>query len=369
MTDVLEVFGHGGDLVTAAERFGVEAGRFVDFSANINPLGPPARVLEGLREALPQVVHYPDPGHRSFRSALAAKLNLPASWLLPTNGAAEAMALAILALEPKTVGIVTPCFSEYAQLSKQFGARVLACPGREERGFKPDEAELYRLFERADLVFVGSPNNPTGLLYEPDELLRMAGWTAETDTHLVVDEAFLDFVAEERQFTLAGRLSRFPRVLVMRSLTKMFAIPGLRLGYAVAVPALIERLREKQVSWSVNSLALAAGELCLEESAYAAKTRRLIAEERSYLSGVIGEELGWRVWPGEANFLLVRCPAGLTAAELQEMLGRRGILIRSCAMYPGLTPGDFRIAVRTRQENDRLLAALRDVWSERRERR
>jgi threonine-phosphate decarboxylase len=135
------------------------------------------------------------------------------------------------------------------------------------------------------------------------------------------------------------------------------------------VPALIERLREKQVSWSVTSLARAAGELCLEEADYEAKTRRLIAKERSYLSGAIAQELGWRVWPGEANFLLVRCPAQITAAELQELLGRRGILIRSCAMYPGLTPGDFRIAVRTRPENDRLLTALRDVWRERRERR
>lgn len=361
---LLEIYGHGGDLRTAAERFGLDTDAILDYSANINPLGPPQRVMEALGQALSAVIRYPDPAHRSFRQALAERLRLPEDFLLPANGAAEAMALAILALQPKKVGIAAPCFSEYGQLSGQFGAEVVACVGDPERDFKPGMEELFSLLEKTELVFIGSPNNPTGTLYQPGELLQLAAHANETGTYLVVDEAFLDFVAEEKQYTLADRLEEFPRVLLMRSMTKMFAIPGLRLGYAIAHPELIRRLREKQVSWSVNGLALLAGELCLQEAAYEEETRRLVKTERDFLmSGV--EELGWRTWPGEANFLLVRSAGNLDAATLQEEMGRRGILIRSCAMYAGLTAHDFRIAVRSRSENQRLLQAFREVAGQR----
>lgn len=363
--NVLETYGHGGDLLTASQRFGVKPGEFLDFSANINPLGMPERVRDMLLDSLSAVLRYPDPGHREFRQALAKRLGLPEAYLLPANGAAEAMALAILGLQPETVGVVYPCFSEYAELSEQFGARVIGCYGKAENGYKPDHAELYKLFEQADLVFVGSPNNPTGILYEPQELLQMADWAAETGTWLVVDEAFLDFVAEERQFTLASRLESFPWVILMRSMTKMYAIPGLRLGYAIAHPDVIANMRQKQVSWSVNALALLAGELCLMEQEYERKTRSLIAEERAKLLDFVGKELGWQVWSGEANFLLVRSPGELPAAQLQEWLGKKGVLIRNCAMYPGLTAHDVRIAVRGSAENARLMAVLREVRDER----
>jgi threonine-phosphate decarboxylase len=359
----LEQFGHGGDLLTAAERFGFLPEELLDFSANINPLGPPQSVLDGLREALSSVVHYPDPAHRAFRRVLAEKLHVSPEWILPANGAAEAMALAILALQPETVGVVYPCFSEYAQLSKQFGARVTACYGRAERAFKPDMPELEQLFHRADMVFAGSPNNPTGILYEPEELLQMAVWTETHETCLIVDEAFLDFVPPHRQYSLLAQLQRFPRVVLIRSMTKMFAIPGLRLGYALGHPAIIERMKQKQVTWSVNRLALLAGELCLREADYEQRTRRLISSERAYLIEAIESQPGWTVWPGEANFLLVRCPVGLSAGDVQSLLGKKGILIRNCAMYPGLGERDFRIAVRTRAENNRLLAALHELWT------
>ncbi|WP_400161951.1 threonine-phosphate decarboxylase CobD [Brevibacillus sp. TJ4] len=358
--EVLEKFGHGGDLLTAKERYGIGPDAFLDYSANINPLGPPERVIEVLQDQFLQVVRYPDPAHRAFRHALSERLQLPAEWLLPTNGAAEAMALAILACEPKTVGLVYPCFSEYAQLSRQFGAKLHGIYGREENGYKPDAQELYALCRQADMVFVGSPNNPTGLCYTPDELVRLAEWSEETGTWLVVDEAFLDFLEEEKQFSLAATLARYPRVILIRSMTKMYAIPGLRLGYAIALPEVVERMREKQVTWSVNALALLAGEHCLREVAYEQKTRALIAKERAYLISALSSLPDWQVWPGEANFLLVRTPAWTDAHGLQDALGKSGVLIRSCAMYPGLDSRHVRIAVRRREDNERLIARLRE---------
>jgi threonine-phosphate decarboxylase len=363
--EVLEKYGHGGDWVSAATRYGLPQNGFLDYSANINPQGPPTSVITALQTQLQEVTRYPDPAHRAFRQALSKRLRLPEDWLLPANGAAEAMALALLALQPKQVGVVYPCFSEYAQLSEQFGAHVIGCYGLEEHGYKADARQAYELFQQADLVFIGSPNNPTGMLYTEEELRRMADWAMETDTWLIVDEAFLDFVEEEKPYTLADQLEDFPRVIVMRSMTKMYAIPGLRLGYAIAQPDVVAAMKAKQVSWSVNALALMAGELCLAEVEYERQTRELIARERAFLAAFFREELGWMVWPGKANFLLVRVAGGWTALELQEALGKKGVLIRSCAMYPGLTAGDFRIAVRNREENERLLGAIREVCAER----
>jgi len=354
----MERYGHGGDLITAAELFECAPQDMIDFSANINPQGPPARVMETLQAALNGIVHYPDPAHRSFRKALAAKLQVGADWLLPGNGAAECMALAILALQPAKVGVVYPCFSEYEQLAKQFGAEVVAIYGKEERGYQAEMEQLHRLFVETDLVFIGSPNNPTGMLYERKEWLQMAEWTEETGAVLVVDEAFHDFVCEDRQFSLLTELARFPRVILIRSLTKMFAIPGLRLGYSIAHPEMAKRMKNKQVTWSVNHLALLAGEACLQETEFSASTRRWVAEERSWLQEQIRSRLGWQVWHGEANFLLVRSPVSLAAGELQWHLGKRGILIRNCSQYPGLTAHHFRIAVRTREENQCLVDEL-----------
>ncbi len=351
------MYGHGGDLRTAAERFGVERKQWLDFSANINPLGPPAKLLSRLQNELTQIIHYPDPGQRDLRQALAIKLGIDPEWLLIGNGAAECMALAVQAIAPKTVGVFYPCFSEYVTLAEQFGARVTGCCGSEPE-YKPGPDERNALIANVDLLFIGHPNNPTGLIYSEHELIEMAERTEQCGTYLAVDEAFLDFVAPEKMTTLLPRLNRYPHVIILRSLTKMFAIPGLRLGYAIAQPDVIERMKQKQVTWSVNQLALAAGEECLSQDDYVEKTRELIDRERAFLRDCIEQRLGWQVCPGEANFLLVRLPDTHTAAELQQSLGKKGILIRSCAMYPGLTEQHFRIAVRAREENERLLQAL-----------
>lgn len=357
----LERYGHGGDLRTASETFGIRQEDLLDFSANINPLGPPESVIQVLTEQMRTMVHYPDPAHRAYLMALGRRLGMDPDWLLAGNGAAECMALALLAVAPKKVGVIYPCFSEYEQLSRQIGAEVKGIEGKEERDFKPDDKELRSLFADCDLVFIGHPNNPTGIVYSRDELLRMARWSLETDTYLVVDEAFLDFLPIDQQMTLLPVLHQFPKCLIIRSMTKFYAIPGLRLGYAVGHPSLIRVMKGKQVTWSVNQFALLSGETCLGEEAYEQKTRDFICTERQYLVEEIQRHVGWRVWPGKANFLLIRLPESIRTDELQRKLGRKGILIRSCAMYPGLTPHDFRIAVRTRKENDRLLYALREI--------
>ncbi|WII36641.1 threonine-phosphate decarboxylase CobD [Paenibacillus thiaminolyticus] len=359
----IERFGHGGDVWTAAEAFGRSSGEFVDFSANINPLGPPPSVMARLAEELAGIIHYPDPGHRRMKEALSRRLQVGSEQLLIGNGAAECMALAILAHAPRAVGVVAPCFSEYEALSRQFGADVVRVIGQASRDYLADWPDLERLMADADVVFLGQPNNPTGAVYERG-MLEEAGRLAERNgTLLIMDEAFIDFLPDEEEASLLRFAAASRNVLVIRSLTKFYAIPGLRLGYAAGHPDTIRALASKQVTWSVNGLALAAGEaLLLDEAAddYAERTRSLIAGEREWLSRQL-TALGLRLWTSRANFLLVEAAAPWSARSLQEELGRRGVLIRNCDGYAGLGAGHFRIAVKDRQANKRLVEALQAV--------
>ncbi|WP_435921986.1 pyridoxal phosphate-dependent aminotransferase [Paenibacillus sp. DYY-L-2] len=358
---ILEVYGHGGDLRTASARYGIDADRFTDFSANINPLGPPPGLLDRLRETLPGIVGYPDPGHRGLIARLSDKLSVDERCLVIGNGAAENMALALLALTPSKVGIIEPCFSEYKALSQQFGAKVVSVFGREERDFKAVPEDVERLIRDTDLVFIGQPNNPNGVQYGVDELRGFAEAGTRYDTYVIVDEAFIDFVPEARRQSLLGELAQYPKLILIRSMTKFYAIPGLRLGFAIANPQTAAAMRGKQVTWSVNSLALAAGEFCLAAGEeFERETISLITRQREMLRREL-ERLGCRTWPGEANFLLVRLPEGRTASKVQEALGRMGVLVRSCAMYPGLGERDIRIAVKDEAACAKLVDGMEQV--------
>lgn len=359
---MLERYGHGGDTKTASAKYGLAPESFLDFSANINPLGPPPGLAEELGRRLGEMVRYPDPGHRAFKEKLSQRLGTCEEQLVIGNGAAEVLALALLALQPKLVGVVEPCFSEYTELARKFGAAVKSVKGQPKLHYKADPADILVLMGEVELLFLGQPNNPNGVQYEAGELIRFAEAAGRLDTYLIVDEAFLDFIPLDRRQSLLDRLENYSRVLLVRSLTKFYAIPGLRLGFGIGSPELTARLIEKQVTWSVNGLALAAGEYCLDEShaAYERETIRLIAGQRKYLSGALSS-LGCAVYPGEANFLLAVLPRPFTARQLQDALGQRGVLIRSCAMYPGLTERHFRIAVKRAEDNTRLIRELEAV--------
>ncbi|WP_223068984.1 threonine-phosphate decarboxylase CobD [Paenibacillus caui] len=361
---MLEKYGHGGDIETAAKRYGLPPKSFLDFSANINPLGPPPGLLALLKEELGSIIRYPDPGHRAMKELLGSRLHVRTGQLIIGNGAAEVMALALLALAPRLVGIVEPCFSEYAELSRKFGAAVMSVRGNPENNYKAAEEDIASLMQKVDVLFLGQPNNPNGVQYPAGELVRLAEAAERCQTHLIVDEAFIDFIPKQQRQSLLSDLERYRHVLLIRSMTKFYAIPGLRLGYGIGHPELIQSLANKQVTWSVNGLALLAGEFCLgRHEAYEEETIRLIAGQRDLLRQGLAS-LGCFVCLGEANFLLVRLPEHQTVAAVQDALGRRGVLVRSCAMYPGLTERDIRVAVKDAAANGRLLHDMKAVLEE-----
>ncbi len=221
--------------------------------------------------------------------------------------------------------------------------------------------QIAGLLEQVDLLFLGQPNNPNGVQYALEDVRLLARKAEACRTILAVDEAFIDFIPEERRQSLLPELGSYRHTVLIRSMTKFYAIPGLRLGFTLAAPELAAAMTGKQVTWSVNGLALLAGEACLRSGrGYEERTRGLIAAERELLrEGLL--RLGCAVPPGEANFLLLELPAAWSAGAMQEQLGRRGILVRSCAMYPGLAAGHLRVAVKGHEDNARLLRELGEI--------
>ena len=343
---------HGAHGTEAARDLGGEPpGGFLDFSANINPLGPPQGALYAAQKALVAgASSYPDGRYPELCAALAGYLGVPEETVLATNGGAEAIFLAARAAAEDRPGgkaiILEPTFSEYAAAARAAGLRPEGrVARRREDGFRLDPSALGDL-GGASAVFLCNPNNPTGDLTPRGEVLDLLERTRSAGAALIVDEAFADFAPGE---SVADRVDE--SLYVARSLTKFFAVPGLRLGCLVArAPELVRRF---QPSWAVNVAAAAAGASAVADTEYAEKTLQEITLRRGELLRALRGLPGLEAYEGAANFLLVRGPEGLP-----EGLARRGVLVRGCGPFPGLGPRFLRIAVRGAEENERLVRAL-----------
>lgn len=344
---------HGGDWTGFALAHGCLP---LDFSANISPLGVPAGVREALREAAGRADRYPDPLCRELRAALSAHEGLSAERILCGNGAADLIFRAVLAQRPRRALVTAPCFGEYEAALETVSCRVDRAVLREETGFSLEESVLDAITPETDLAFLCEPNNPTGVTTPPALLTRILERCRETGTRLVVDECFGDFLDAPEAHSRKADLGEFPNLLVLKAFTKLYAMAGVRLGYALCADAdFLERMRRAGQPWAVSSLAQAAGVAALEERDYVRRVRALTAAERAWLFRRL-TGLGLRVISGEANYLLFRSPR-----PLEEPLARRGILLRSCGNYVGLDETWYRAAVRTRRDNRRLTEALEEV--------
>lgn len=349
---------HGGDVYQLARDLGVPVRELLDFSANINPLGYPPGIVAAVLAALEEICHYPDRRCAALRQDLSAYHGLSPEQILVGNGSTELIYLIARALGPAKGLIVAPAFSEYEQ--------ALGAAGVPVDFHFTGEVDNFTLAgpldpRGADLVFLANPASPSGALMRPESLLELAAALDAAGVFLVLDEAFIDFMEEA---SLKTGLARFPRLLVLRSFTKFFGIPGMRLGYLLAAPELIDRLAAVQEPWSVNTMAQAMGRACLADGDYQARTRTLVREEREYLLAQLARLEGLTAFPSAVNYILVKnTRPGWTAAGLRkEMLGQR-VVIRDAANFRGLDERFFRIAVRRREENDRLLKALEHCLS------
>ena len=345
---------HGGNLRQLALASGRPESDLVDFSANLNPLGPPEWLRAVLAANVSALTHYPDPDCTQFVEAAARRYGVVVDEVIAGNGSAE-----ILALLPRVLGkpravIPVPAYVDYARSAVLGGMKVEPLTLSESAEFRLDFDALQSALRSDEAVFIGRPNNPTGHVCDADALRALAARNPETV--FVVDEAFGDFVENFDSLTR----QRPANVIVLLSLTKAFAIPGLRLGCAVADAGIARRVRELLPPWSVNALAQAVGVEALGDADYLSRTRTYVAEQRVELATTLAAMHGLRVYPGEADFLLVRA-ATMGAPELAERLLKEGLAIRVCTNFAGLDARFFRVAVRTALENARLCEALRRV--------
>lgn len=331
-------------------------GSILDFSANINPLGMPKAVREAIAGCADACLHYPDPDAKSLREAIAKAEGIPAEAIICGNGAAELIYLLSAALQPKKAVLLAPAFAEYEESLLPVGCQTCFYECRKSAGFVPDEAYLDLLTEDVDIAFLCNPNNPTGA-YIPKELLKsIRRKCLQNKIFLVLDECFLDFTGESKERSLIPELSA-GGLFILKAFTKIYAMPGLRLGYGMTYDReLLFRMQKARQPWSVSVPAQLSGIAALSEEGFVEKTVCYVREERAFLKGGM-ENLGIRVYPGEANYLFFETGDPLFGKKLEE----KGILIRDCSNYRGLTPGYYRIAVRTRQENEKLLEAIASI--------
>ncbi len=347
---------HGGNIHAFARSRGLSPDQVLDFSASINPLGWPRGVAKTYRQALARVAHYPEPYAETLTQALATYHDLDPRAVLVGNGSTQLLYVLARVLASRRALIVAPSFSEHDAALRHSNTRVSHLVLRPPAFALSIERLQETLAQGYDVLVLTNPNSPTGALLSQAELEKILGVCRLTRTRLVIDETFVDWVEES---SLKQWAARSAHVIVLRSLTKFFALPGLRVGYVIAQPRLVARLRAQLEPWSVNVVAQEVACACLQEGAFIQRSRTFMARERAWLATQLARIAGLRPFPAHANFLLVRITTpGVSVAEVGRRLADAHVLVRDCGNFVGLGKRFFRVAVRTRSENTRLVAAL-----------
>ncbi len=334
----------------------------LDFSASLNPLGPPPQALAAYHAAAALIARYPPSYPGDLAARLARRHRVAPDNIVMGNGSTQLIHLLARTLRPRRPFVAIPTFSEIANAMIVAGAPPGAMLASRERGFAIGIDQADHALERgADAIFIGRPNSPTGAMLSLGDAAEIAARCSSRGCWCVFDEAFIDFAGEDHSaIHLAAEDSR---VIVLRSLTKMFAIAGLRLGYLVAGRAVARRLREAIEPWSVNVVAERVGDACLDVAEeFAAQSRALIAAERSRLCRAFASIEGLHGFASSANFLMLEGAENGRGISFARHLLARGIAVRDLRDLPGCGPGAYRVAIRLREENDRLIAAARTYF-------
>lgn len=353
---------HGGDVFGAARELDRDPSEIVDFSASINPLGPSPRVWKAITASKHLLSHYPDPDSWDLRQALAAFWRIDPEQIVIGNGSTELIDVLPRALGIHHVLVVQPTFSEYVAAIERAGGRATALYADRREQYAIPIDRLCRIMERGggggrtfDGVILCNPNSPTGQACSVGDIERLATAARRRNLWLVIDEAFTDYCPEQ---SVLRRAVSWPHVIILRSMTKFYALPGLRVGYAVATRATARRLRRQLPPWSVSVMGQVAARAALNDTAHARQSLMFMARERERLSTLLAALPGCVVIPTRANYVLVELPRGRHAHGVTEQLRKQGLLIRDCSAVPGMNSRSVRIAVRTVQQNNRLLQAL-----------
>ena len=353
---------HGGNLNDAAQRYGITLKQPVtDFSVNINPLGPPDIIRRLWPDWFSSISEYPSQNGRGIKRYYRKRFNLPEESVLAGNGSIELIYLVPRALKIKKAVIFTPSFHDYHRSCLSAGAKVIELPliKSHNTDYPLDDKSL-GLISESDAVFFGNPNNPTGSLLDCKIILNLA--KRYPHTWFLIDEAFSQFLENPEKYSLLARHTLSENIIVFHSLTKFYALPGLRMGAAVSHPKTIARLSHFKEPWTVNALAEKAADILVDCNEYETKTRQIITEQRNLLFHAINCIPAIRLFETPANFIFARLNGARDMNDLICRLLNKGLFIRDCRNFKGLDGSFFRIAVREKEDNLCLIMALTDIF-------
>lgn len=343
---------HGGRIYQFAREFAHDVSDVRDFSANINPFGPPPFVLRAIEAALPMVRHYPDESHATAKQALSDRLSAQRDRLICGNGAVAVLELVVRALAPRRVFIFEPAFSEYAAIARRCGAAVRSLALPLDAHGAVGQLPVPDGIAKGDLVIVNNPHNPTGARWTAEQWEGSVAQWEQQGAFTLFDESFIDFLDDAAACTALRGGEVSPRRIIVRSLTKMYAIPGLRFGYAVAPADIAARVEDNRDPWSVNVFAQAAAIAALREGfGFERGTRERMREERAFVQGAWGAHPAVTLYPPAANFFLVRFASASCATCLAKGVAVHGAMLRDCSSFTGLDGAYLRVAIRHHADN------------------
>jgi len=326
--------------------------RIIDFSANINPLTSKTRIKQIIDSSIEKISNYPDPCYRTLIKKISDFWNIPQNCILLGNGSVELFYLITNVLKPQKTLINIPTFSEYEFAANTANSKKIFRQLDEDNSFKISNKNL-----NADLEFICNPNNPTGNLLTIKEY-----YLSRKNGILVVDEAFMDFVIDEENHTLINLAVKNWDLIVVRTFTKIFSIPGLRLGYLIAHKDIIDKLKRKSIPWNINILAQTIAEKMIEDKTFIMDTKKYFCKERDYLYKFLSKNKSVKAFESAANFIFLKIiNVKYSSTDLKNKFLDKGLLIRDCSNFRGLDNTYFRIAIKKRNENNLFLKLLNEI--------
>jgi threonine-phosphate decarboxylase len=343
---------HGGNIYRASQETGIPEREIIDFSASINPLGVPASVVAAIKEGIRDLPNYPEANAEPLAEHIGVLLGVDRKSVVCGNGSTELIYLVVRALSPGKVLIPAPTFSEYERACRLLrGMQGVRFELRGSENFDINLDLFIRAMKGCEMAFLCNPNNPTGRLLGKKALLKIADAAERLKCRLVVDEAFIDFCPGE---SVVSAVADNPHLIVLRSLTKFYALSGLRIGYGVFPPAVAGLVRQHKEPWTVNTLALKAGIVALHDEAYKKESMKRMRQEKRFMERNFRAS-GIRFTPSSANYYLIQI---WNAPEAIALLKRKGLLVRDCSNFTGLDGPYIRVAVKSRRDNTALLREL-----------
>ena len=358
---------HGGNINKVAREYGHKPESIIDFSANINFLGPAEFIKEEIQNNISWVKNYPEPQGQGLKTLIASEYDLSKNQIILGNGAVELLYKLTEVLKPKRVMIVDPTFSEYELASRAAGAEILnfKLSSREEFNLTREKLnQLINSFSNIDMLFLCNPNNPTGKLLSQQQINEILSEAVSENVFLVIDEAFIDFLQNKEDYTAIEQLNNNNKLFILRSLTKIYAIPGLRLGFALTNSNLVKKIEDSRDPWSINYFAQLACKQIFTEIAirdqYLNETLSKLTKEKGYLYQHLNKIDKFKVYQPVANYIFIDLSnASFSSTELTDCLAEKAVMIRNCNTYNGLDDNYIRVAVKSREDNQLLIKTLK----------